>query len=371
MTPSTTTSSSAAAAAITTDAPEQPGVRVPWTRLRAWIDAHEAHEKEHAAPAPLTQVQLEALSLLVSFGEEPDVGGHRHVSELMETLQARQLPLPVFESLPVNLPVNGHIQLMWRCLCTTTAFGSFPRRGHGLDDDEQPPAFQSKKNAKQYAAKLAMQYIRRETSSAVSVSSTHSAAAAAAAATTTALPTPAASIHTSSLAPPGPTTAKRKAAATSRSPTPSSTPNPSAHKPKRDESLPPQPPTQHRAIVGPDNCGGGGDNDDDGDEVAACSPFAAASDSVFKQVADLAARLGLDAPAYRIEPDPHMPNFFDGRAVFRSGGRTPPGGVGAVTAVLGKKQARVQVAEGVLEWLRGEQRARDAMVQSLWGPAGS
>jgi len=47
--------------------------------------------------------------------------------------------------MPVNLPVSGHIQLMWRCVCSTAGFGCFPRRGHGLDDNDQPPAFQSKK----------------------------------------------------------------------------------------------------------------------------------------------------------------------------------------------------------------------------------
>ncbi|PWI74640.1 hypothetical protein PCL_07954 [Purpureocillium lilacinum] len=345
------TSSTTSSSITTADGPEQQqqgqlGVRVPWAKLRAWIDAQEAHERERGGPAPLTQGQLEALSVLVSFGEEPDVGGRSHVSELMETLQARQLPLPVFQSMPVNLPVSGHIQLMWR------------RR-----------RFSPKRQiAKQYAAKLAMQCIKGETGQAVSASPACSTSAAVVAPSTT----PTAPNHASSLAPP-PATAKRKTAPTSRSPTPSSTPNPPAHKSKRDNSPNPPPPTssgdittatspsQHRAGMptGPDS---GRDSSED------VSPaLGADSNGVFKQVADLAGRLGLDAPAYRLEPDPQMPGFFDGRAVFRSGGRTPPEGVGAVTAVLGRREARVLVAEGVLAWLREEHRARDAMVQSLWG----
>ncbi|OAQ84556.1 hypothetical protein VFPFJ_05501 [Purpureocillium lilacinum] len=337
------TSSTSSSSITTADGPEQQqqqlGVRVPWAKLRAWIDAQEAHERERGGPAPLTQGQLEALSVLVSFGEEPDVGGRSHVSELMETLQARQLPLPVFQSMPVNLPVSGHIQLMWRCI------------------------------AKQYAAKLAMQCIKGETGQAVSASPACSTSAAVVAPSTT----PTAPNHASSLAPP-PATAKRKTAPTSRSPTPSSTPNPPAHKSKRDDSPNPPPPdsssgdittatspSQHRAVM-PTSPDSGRDSSED------VSPaLGADSNGVFKQVADLAGRLGLDAPAYRLEPDPQMPGFFDGRAVFRSGGRTPPEGVGAVTAVLGRREARVLVAEGVLAWLREEHRARDAMVQSLWG----
>jgi len=214
-----------------------------------------------------------------------------------------------------------------------------------------------------------MQCIKGESGSAVSASPTRSTAAVA----PDAPPTPTASNHTSTLAPP-PATAKRKTAPTSRSPTPSSTPNPPAHKSKRDDSPNPPPPdsssgdittatspSQHRAVM-PTSPDSGRDSSED------VSPaLGADSNAVFKQVADLAGRLGLDAPAYRLEPDPQMPGFFDGRAVFRSGGRTPPEGVGAVTAVLGRREARVLVAEGVLAWLREEHRARDAMVQSLWG----
>lgn len=86
------TSSTTSSSITTADGPEQQqqqqqqlGVRVPWAKLRAWIDAQEAHERERGGPAPLTQGQLEALSVLVSFGEEPDVGGRSHVSELMGT----------------------------------------------------------------------------------------------------------------------------------------------------------------------------------------------------------------------------------------------------------------------------------------------
>ncbi|KAJ6446405.1 ATP-dependent RNA helicase [Purpureocillium lavendulum] len=314
------------------------GVRVPWDKLRSWIDAQVAREREHGGPAPLPQGQLEALSVLVSFGEEPDVTGRNYVSELMEVVQSQRLPSPVFQTEPVNLPVNGHIQLMWRCVCSTTTYGSFPREGHGVDGNGQPPAFQSKKNAKQYAAQQAMLYIKEESNHPVSVSS----------------PTLAATRHTAApqLA------AKRNAAALSRSQTPCSMSPTPAHKLKRDEASPEPsprrtttPPLARQAVASP----------------ASVSSDSSASDSVFKQVADLAGRLGLDAPAYRLDPDPEMPNFFDGRAVFRSGGRTPPPGVGAVTAVLGKKQARLQIAEGVLEWLREEHRARDALVQSLWG----
>lgn len=66
--------------------------RVPWERLRAWIDQQVDHEREHNRPAPLSQVKLLAISMLVSFGdEEPEVGDRDYVSLL---LRMASLPVP-------------------------------------------------------------------------------------------------------------------------------------------------------------------------------------------------------------------------------------------------------------------------------------
>jgi hypothetical protein len=56
---------------------------IPWARLRAWIDEKEAWEKQHQRPAPLSSKELAAISSLVPFIEEPDVGDTNYIGNLM------------------------------------------------------------------------------------------------------------------------------------------------------------------------------------------------------------------------------------------------------------------------------------------------
>lgn len=62
--------------------PDQP-FRVPWDRLRSWIDAAEASEKQIGSNAHLSRAQLSALSLLVSFTQEEEFQEDDYVSSLM------------------------------------------------------------------------------------------------------------------------------------------------------------------------------------------------------------------------------------------------------------------------------------------------
>ena len=72
------------------------GVRVPWDRLRAWIDAHDAFEREHSSPATLSQAELQAISVLIPFGdEEPHVDDRDHVSALMRMFSTLVVPFEV------------------------------------------------------------------------------------------------------------------------------------------------------------------------------------------------------------------------------------------------------------------------------------
>lgn len=87
------------------------------------------------------------------------------------------------------------------------------------------------------------------------------------------------------------------------------------------------------------------------------SPAEGADETVFKHVSELAAHLGLTPPSYRIEPE-EMHSFFGRRAVFAHDSIVVPPGVAIVTGVLGKKQAKLQVADKVLKWLREELRRR-------------
>ncbi|PHH71831.1 hypothetical protein CDD80_4962 [Ophiocordyceps camponoti-rufipedis] len=117
--------------------------RVPWDRLRAWIDWHA--DDEGRAP-PLTKAELEAISRLVPFGQsEPDVSGEDFVSSLLHLIQARRLPSPTFVDGTVFVPVEGNLMSRFRCVCSVEGFGSFPCLGLGVEDGWEAPTFQNKK----------------------------------------------------------------------------------------------------------------------------------------------------------------------------------------------------------------------------------
>lgn len=65
-----------------------------------------------------------------------------------------------------------------------------------------------------------------------------------------------------------------------------------------------------------------------------------------------------------IEEEPDRLCFFRGRPIFRNGGQIPPD-VGVVSMVLGRRQAKEQVAEAVLRWLTEEMRYRDELKADL------
>lgn len=89
--------------------------------------------------------------------------------------------------------------------------------------------------------------------------------------------------------------------------------------------------------------------------------------TIFECVSRLASRMGLDQPSYNIEPE-DLPNLYRGRAQFKLGTRAPDD-LGLVKGVLGKNNAKVQVAEKVLVWLQMEMQARQASLQSVMSRA--
>lgn len=63
-------------------------MRVPWDRLKAWIEAQEQAERSGYNPNPPTKVQIAALSQVVDFldGPEPTaetIGKRDYVTELV------------------------------------------------------------------------------------------------------------------------------------------------------------------------------------------------------------------------------------------------------------------------------------------------
>ncbi|KAM3506434.1 hypothetical protein MY10362_002362 [Beauveria mimosiformis] len=188
-----------------------PLLPVPWASLRAWLDdAERTQALTGGATTHLAHSQLLALSQLVRFGgDEPPLPKEDHVSKLMsmssslsssavlatvvggasrggetpaavagtdpmegvrfanggdggiEFVQTKQLEPPAFETgEPVDVPVKGAFQLRWHCTCVLPWCNqTFPKR-----EDGKPPAlFSNKKDAKQYAAMLAVAYLNSAT----------------------------------------------------------------------------------------------------------------------------------------------------------------------------------------------------------------
>ncbi|PQK12754.1 hypothetical protein BB8028_0003g13690 [Beauveria bassiana] len=140
-----------------------PLLSVPWAGLRAWLDdAERTQALTGGATTHLAHAQLLALSQLVRFGgDEPTLPKEDHVSKLMQFIQSKQLEPPAFETgEPVDVPVKGAFQLRWHCTCVLPWCNqTFPKRENG-----KPPAlFSSKKDAKQYAAMLAVAYLNSAT----------------------------------------------------------------------------------------------------------------------------------------------------------------------------------------------------------------
>ncbi|RDA84516.1 hypothetical protein CP532_1498 [Ophiocordyceps camponoti-leonardi (nom. inval.)] len=299
-----------------------PTIRVPWNRLRAWIDEQEEQGQS------LTKTQLEALSRIIPFCEkEPDVSGGNFVSLLTELVQARRLPTPTFVDEAITVPVDGHLMQRFRCVCSVAEYGSFPDLEEG---GREAPVFQNKKDAKQFAAKHAFDYLKQHTES--------------------------------QKTPQAKRTSPRRL-----SPAAPSTPHPSQrrkqhHQKQADDDHPPasassSTPSASRkdALASASSTAEKIEEDDDDD-----------GEAMIRRASDLAARMGFGTLSFAIEPDPELENFFHGRPVFSQSGGCVPADVAVVTGVLGKKQARVQVAANVFIWLEAKAKEKRTTFANLF-----
>ncbi|KAG6013163.1 hypothetical protein E4U43_007463 [Claviceps pusilla] len=303
----------------------QQAICVPWDKLLSWVQRQMASEMQTGRPVVLSRLQLEAVSHLVSFNEEPDVSDKDYVSLLLQSTQASRLSAPVFSNPePVSMPVDGHFEPRWQCICTIESVGQFPRLGFGMSATQPAPRFQSKKNAKQFAAKQALEFLAQAPG-----------------------PMQAAPLVLDKRPlPPSPQT---KSSRPKWAPTPAPAPGP-VHL-LAASSIPP-PPSAARANYPPEPV------------INTWSK----KPSIFEQVALSTGRLGIDSPVYRVEPDPAGGNLFCGRPVFKNGGHVPFN-LGFVSGVEGEAQAKRRVAEEVLAWAEGELRRRHDIFKSLWGEA--
>lgn len=85
---------------------------------------------------------------------------------------------------------------------------------------------------------------------------------------------------------------------------------------------------------------------------------------LFSGITRLCARLGISQPQYKLAQDPARPSFFSGRAEFSVASRVPQD-IAVVKDVLGKRQARIQIAEQVLSWMEDEEARRQALVDGV------
>ncbi|TQV94611.1 hypothetical protein IF1G_06622 [Cordyceps javanica] len=332
-----------------------------------------------------------------------------------ELTQARHLEPPIFTmSDPVDVPFRGAFQLRWHCVCVLPWCGkSFPAREEG----RAPALFSNKKDAKQYAAMLALAYLNnatRELTMSHTPRETPRKVETPKPSTQQALPKLQQQQAPPSQAPPSqdvpsqpdqpeqqppsspskppalPVPAREAASPPNRLKRPlgsSTTSEPDESSPPKQRhrsrsSSPLQPPaTPPAAAVEPSPAPPSA-------SASACAstpartptlapepaPFvspkgrgadaAAEQKQLFDEIHRLCARLGVSQPTYRLTQDPDRPSFFSGHAEFSAGSRVPDG-IAVVRDVLGKRQTRIQIAQQILKWMEEEEARRKQRVDAM------
>lgn len=296
-----------------------PTPTIPWDSLRAYVDEQQAWEHEHGQPARLSGAKRAAISTLLLLDVvEPEIT-ENYVSRLNEYAQARRYESPLFgkESVLEGTPAK----VRWRTTCTLPwSKDSFPRPGYGFGAGEEPPSFAKEKTAKQFAAQQALQFLDEGN-------------------------------HHNNNVPPSSTPSPPPIASTSSHPPAAATVSLGDNvtsvaadfmaEPSRNSQV------QATTTVDPD----------DDDERP----------TIYEKVAAHAGSLHLNVPRYVVEPHPEMHGFFFGRAEFTGNGPKPPAGVGVVSGILGRKQAKEEIANRVLTWLEGEnQRLENKRLENIF-----
>ncbi|KAG8156685.1 hypothetical protein KVR01_013476 [Diaporthe batatas] len=142
-----------------------------YQHVKDWAAKQEAIEKETKAPAPLNDVERAFLEGLLkpspSLSPAPD-DGKDYVSLLFQYRQAKPAGHKTnFVDGAHPIP-NAQGSAQWTCaveLSETSVYEprikSFPAAGFGLDATGSCPPFAKKKDAKQYAAKCAMEWLAK------------------------------------------------------------------------------------------------------------------------------------------------------------------------------------------------------------------
>ncbi|ROW12278.1 hypothetical protein VMCG_00440 [Cytospora schulzeri] len=141
-----------------------------YAEVKAWIAQQEAFEKATRTPARLTNAQRKALETLrvpLSVTPPPELGDMDYVSLLHRYRQANPTSedLKWEEEEASTKAIGGAVGRICRVTISESPdhaeapVESFPAVGHGVQKDEDPPVFPKKKDAKQYAAKCAIEWL--------------------------------------------------------------------------------------------------------------------------------------------------------------------------------------------------------------------
>ncbi|KAI3536874.1 hypothetical protein CSPX01_10574 [Colletotrichum filicis] len=142
--------------------------RVDWSALRAYIAGKEAFEAEHGRPAPLTDHEVSAIAILLRPAPrpEPDLGKTNWLGLLNHFQQVRNQKVTFTDEARQEQGLGKAKELRWACSATFDSTGDvFPQPGYGMDAGEDVsrggagPSFPGKKDAKQWAAKAACEWL--------------------------------------------------------------------------------------------------------------------------------------------------------------------------------------------------------------------
>ncbi|RYP69240.1 hypothetical protein DL771_006208 [Monosporascus sp. 5C6A] len=327
-------------------------VQVPtpsYSVLQEWILQQQEYEAMHSRPAPLTAAQRRLLTelelALTVTPTEPEVGDTNWIGILLEYRAANQIypgdsAVEFAEEAAPASPGHPAGAVRWRCQVRIEERRAAPFPS----PSPEPPSFARKKDAKQFAARCAVEWLRANGHMPPDGVRFPKGMAAAAAAFS--LP-PQQLLQQQGK--------KRRA-----SPVNVTFSNPSlgpsngcgaSTSGKRPPSSPSSPTTEARSS-----------------SYSPSSPFGADERPATDEVSELCRNLGWRPPRYVLKEDPQNQGFWSGHPEFDNPGPLPtqlPAPAGRVEGAYGKKLARQQIAEGVLPFIQRAWEARQAEIRAF------
>ncbi|KAL1871349.1 hypothetical protein Daus18300_004715 [Diaporthe australafricana] len=286
-----------------------------YQEVKAWATEQEAFERANQTPAPLTDTQRLFLESFRAPSPLPDIGQVDYVSLLFRYRQANPTGKKIVFAEAIHGVRNAEGSLQWtitielsEALAHEPPIEKFPAAGFGADAAGCPP-FVRKKDAKQYAAKCAIEWLISQSLMPSNLQDV--------------------TFPKSHLPPPRPL------------PVLQSQP---AKRPNEDTNGGHTPPPKRMTK------GTTGVVAVDDDSLPAT-----------QRVQALCHSMGLKAPSYNLtNSDPRVNYIFDGRPDFGDDSDNFPEDLGHVTHVLGKDSAKQEIAEILLKHLMKMHQERRA-----------